>query len=324
MQPVRVGVVGLGRFGRLHSLTLAGLAEAELVGVVARREASLAALAPELPAVPGWTSLEQALQACDAEAWVVACSTSDHVPVTRMLLEAGKSVLLEKPIADNLAEARSLTPLVRADSGNLMLGHILLFNSEFRQMQYEVRQRSAIAFIDAVRHRPASIVQAFPGENPLFATMVHDLYLVQALLNREEPTAFSCQYHRTAAGEIDLALVQLGWESGPVASLAASYLTPMGMAPRGFDRMEIFGAGWAARMEPNPRPIEVWDQQATWPMALEIRTDAAGPTGMMAEEQRTFCRVVRGEQGVPAGASYFDGLQVQQWMDRLHACGQSS
>ncbi|MFT7644256.1 MAG: putative dehydrogenase, partial [Pirellulaceae bacterium] len=35
-QPVKVGVVGLGRFGRLHALTLANLAEAELVAVVAR------------------------------------------------------------------------------------------------------------------------------------------------------------------------------------------------------------------------------------------------------------------------------------------------
>ena len=45
--PVRTAVVGLGRFGRLHSLTLAGLAEAELVGVVARREESLQAVADD-------------------------------------------------------------------------------------------------------------------------------------------------------------------------------------------------------------------------------------------------------------------------------------
>src|SRR5262245_53784760 len=51
-EPVKVGVIGLGRFGRLHSLTLAGLAEAELVGVVARRQASLDALNRELPHVP--------------------------------------------------------------------------------------------------------------------------------------------------------------------------------------------------------------------------------------------------------------------------------
>ena len=124
-EPVKVGVVGLGRFGRLHALTLAGLAEAELVGLVARRQASLDALAEELPGVPGWTNLDVAISESGAEAWVVACTTTAHVAVTRELLEAGKTVLLEKPIADNLGEAESLAPLVRADSGNLMIGHAI-------------------------------------------------------------------------------------------------------------------------------------------------------------------------------------------------------
>jgi hypothetical protein len=89
------------------------------------------------------------------------------------------------------------------------------------------------------------------------------------------------------------------------------------MPPRGFDRAEIFGAGWCARISPNPRPFEIWDDRAAWPMALEIRTGEQGPTGMMAEEQRCFYRVVRGLQPVPTGATYFDALQVQAWMDRL-------
>jgi predicted dehydrogenase len=121
--PVRIGVVGLGRFGRLHALTLARLAEADLVALVARRQATLDGLAAELPGTPGWTSLEKALEESDAEAWVVACATAAHVPMTKMLLQAGQTVLLEKPVADSLAEAKALAPLVRADSSNLMLGH---------------------------------------------------------------------------------------------------------------------------------------------------------------------------------------------------------
>jgi predicted dehydrogenase len=315
--PVKVGVVGLGRFGRLHALTLARLAEADLVALVARRQASLDALAAELPGVPGWTSLQQALAESTAEAWVVACTTAAHVPVVRTLLEAGKTVLLEKPVADNLEEARSLAPLVRPGSSNLMIGHIVLFNSEFQQLRVETQQRGALAYIDCVRHRPASIVGTFPGENPLYAVMVHDLYATQALVNRADPVHYSARFHRTLAGEVDLAVAQLQWADGLLASFAASYLTPAGMPPRGFDRMEVFGAGWSARINPNPRPIEVWDERASWPMALEIRADAAGATGMMAEELRCFCRVVRGEQSVPVGATYGDALQVQQWMDRL-------
>jgi hypothetical protein len=55
LAPVKVGVVGPGCFGRLHALTLARIAEANLVALVARRQASLDALAAELPSVPGWT-----------------------------------------------------------------------------------------------------------------------------------------------------------------------------------------------------------------------------------------------------------------------------
>lgn len=317
--PVKVGVVGLGRFGRLHALTLAGLAEAELVGVVARRQASLDNIQRELSDVPGWLDLSRALEESEAEAWIVACSTAEHVGVTRTLLQAGKTVLLEKPVSAVLSEAESLASLVRVDSSNLMLGHILLFNSEFKQLRDEVAHRGRPTFIDCVRHRPASIVTDFPGENPLQAAMIHDLYAVQVLMKNEEPQRFTARFHRTENGAVDLALAQIEWSGGTLASFAASYLTPVGMAPRGFDRMEVFGSGWAARISPNPRPIEVWDEQARWPMALEIRTDFSGPTGMMAEELRCFCRVVRGLESVPIGATFANALQTQRWMSQLES-----
>lgn len=322
-RPVRIGVIGLGRFGRLHALTLAGLAEAELVGLVARRPESLQRMSIELPDVPSWTSLELAIEQSGAEAWVVACTTAEHVRVARLLLKAGQSVLLEKPISESLADAASLAPLVHADSRNLMLGHIVLFNSEFQQLLAETAGRGPLSFIDCVRHRPASIVTDFPGENPLHAAMVHDLYAVQVLMNRREPVRFQAQYHRTSRGAIDVANAQLLWQDGPLATFTASYLTPPGMPPRGFDRMELFGAGWSARITPNPRPIKFWTDKACWPLPLEIRTSDFGPAGMMAEELRTFCRVVRGLQPVPTGATYHDGIQVQQWMDKLTASAEA-
>src|SRR5262249_16499096 len=144
------------------------------------------------------------------------------------------------------------------------------------------------------------------------------------LVNRVEPVHFSAQYHRTPQGEIDLALAQLKWPLGTVASFAASYITPPGMYPHGFDRAEVFGSGWAARICPNPGPIEVWSAQAEWPMGLEIRAGATGATGMLAEELRCFCRVVRGLHPVPTGATYADALQVQGWMERLAGAAASS
>lgn len=320
--PVRIGVIGLGAFGRLHALTIAGLADAELVAVVGRRKESLTALRGEFPNVPGWLDLAQALKESDAEAWVVASSTATHVSITRCLLEAGKPVLLEKPISEDLASAESLLPLVRPDSSNLMMGHILLFNSEFRELVRQARQRGAIRHIAAVRHRPMGTLDLYPGEDPFHLTMVHDLYCAQVLVNREEPESISAQMGRRAGGRndgIELALGQLIWPSGIVGSFTASFLTPEGMASDGFDRCEIFGDGWAACVKSNPRPLELYDQKARWPMALEIDADPVSPTGMMAEELRCFCRVVRGTEAVPMGATYQDALQVQRWLERLRA-----
>jgi len=318
--PVTMGVVGLGNFGLLHASTLAGLAEANLVALVAHREKSLLAAAEQFPGVPSWLDLDKAIEESDAEAWVVASSTASHVPITKKLLEAGKTVLLEKPIADSLPEAESLAPLVQADSRNLMLGHILLFNSEFCQLMDEVAQRGPIHFIDCVRHRPATVLDAFPGESPLHLTMVHDLYLALVLVNRAEPACFSAQVHRTRHGACNLALAQLQWPDGRLASFTASFLTPDGMPSDGFDRMEVFGQDWMARTHSNPRPLEVWDGKAHWPMGLEIRADRESSSGMLAEQLRCFCRVVRAKQAVPIGATYHDAIQVQGWLDQLERC----
>ena len=317
--PVSVAVVGFGNFGRLHVQTIDALAETQLVGIVDSQQEATERASQQFPTVRRWNELERAIEQCDAEAWVVASATASHVPIVKALLSAGRRVLVEKPLASRLAEAESLAPLVADDSHNLMIAHIVLFNSEFRQLSDEVRRRGRLRFIDCVRHRPTSTVQAFPEESPLHLTMIHDLYCVQALTGAVEPASLRAHVRRNAEGACDLAVAQLEWADGLLASLTASFLTPPGMPSDGFDRLEVFGEGWAARMQPNPRPLELWDERARWPMSLEIRATETDPSGMLAEQLRTFCRVVRGEQQIPLGARYRDALQVQRWLDRLES-----
>jgi predicted dehydrogenase len=316
-EPVRLGVIGAGNFGRLHAVTAHALGEARLAAVVDPRPECLAKIRELMPEVPTWSRLDGALDESQAEAWVVASTTATHVSAARQVLERGRPVLVEKPLSESLAEAASLAPLVQGDSSNLMMGHILLFNTELRQLMDEVRQRGPIAYLNSVRHRPTATIDLFPGESPLHLLMVHDLYATLALVGRAEPTHFHAKLRRNERGVCDLAAAVLGWPDGTLATYTASFLTPAGMSSDGFDRLEVFGRGWAARIEPNPRPIEVWDDRAHWPMALEIRADRTAPSGMLAEELRCFCRVVRGVEAVPVGATYADAMQVQRWLEEL-------
>lgn len=317
MTPVRVGVIGLGGFGRQHAQTLAGISEADLVALVARRQASLDLAHERLPGVPGYLDLDEAIRTSGAEAWVVATTTPSHVEITRRLLEAGSIVLLEKPLSSSSEEAESLADVVRADSSNLMLGHIVLFNSEFLALQDEVRVRPPLRFMDWVRHRPTSRLRQFPGENPMHLTMVHDLYATQALVQSADPIRVEAQVHHNAEGAVDLVQAHLTFPGNLLASFTAAFMSPDGGPANGYDRAEFFGDGWWARMSMNPRPIELCDDQARWPLSLEIRAHPTAPTGMMASELRCFCRVVRGVEEVPAGARYQDALQVQRWMTRI-------
>lgn len=314
--PVRFGVVGVGNFGRLHALTLAGLAEAELVAVVDRHQSALDAMRRELPHVRPWTDFEDALQEAGAEAWVIATNTRSHIPVAERILSAGRQVLVEKPLAQSVVSAQQLAPLVAPDSRNLMLGHTLLFAPEFRQLSHEIQERGPLHYFQSVRHRPSHLADRYQ-ESPLRLLMVHDLYLAFAITGGEEPVRVSARLRPRRGGGFDLAQAELEWANGVWGSLTASFLTPPGMPPDGFDRLEIFGRGWAAQLRLNPQPLEIWSDRAEWPLALGIYADPTAPSGWLAEELRHFCRVVRGRTQVPFGARYSDAVRIQDWLERL-------
>lgn len=315
--PVRIVVIGVGGFGVLHARTLAGIAEAELVGVVDVNSEAITALRKDLPEIRAWGSVEAAIRESDAEAYIIATQTQTHVSIAELVLRTTRHVLIEKPLAGEAAEAQRLSEWVKPDSSNLMMGHILLFAPQLRRLLREIAQRPPITFMQAVRHRPVSKREYYPKDNPIRLTMVHDLYVAQAIVNGQEPSEFASWMHPHRDGGSDAATAELRWSNGMCASFAATFLTPPGMPADGFDRLEIFADGWSAKLALNPQPLEIWTDRAAWPVGLDIHEDPVAPSGWLAEELRHFCRVVRGQATVPVGARYQDAVQIQQWIQTL-------
>lgn len=315
--PIRLGIVGLGNFGLLHAQTALALSEVELVTLVDRDASRFDILPGALSSLPCFVDIKEAIEEVETDAWIIASSTASHVPLAKKLLKAGKSVLLEKPIASDLASAMSLDKTVNTSTARLMLGHLVLFNSEFRQLLAETDIRGPLTYLDFVRHRPVSTMDALPNEDPFHLIMVHDLYLALALKTGEEPVEIKATCHRDKSGNCDLALAQMRWADGTLARFTASFLTPSGLGPDGFDRLEVFGDGWSARLSPNPRPLELWAEKAHWPLTLDIRVGANQASGMLAEQLRHFAKVASGQDSVPAGATYADSLRIQKWLEKM-------
>jgi predicted dehydrogenase len=118
-----VAVVGAGRMGRAHAAAWAAVGVPVLWAVSPRRR-------PELPAAPAarWaTDLGEAL-ADPAVTMVSVCTpTPSHADLAIRALEAGRSVLLEKPIALTLAEAQRVAEVAARAPGLLMVAHVVRF-----------------------------------------------------------------------------------------------------------------------------------------------------------------------------------------------------
>ncbi len=209
----RVGVLGSGAMGRNHVRVLAALPGAELVGIYdPRREAAEAVAAEHGTRV--FASAEALAAAVDA--MVLAVPTVLHAELGCELLGRGLHVLVEKPLAANLAEADRLLAAAAAAGRLLAVGHVEFFNPAVQALlavgvppRFVEVQRLAV-------FTPRSL-----DVDVVADLMIHDLQILHALdgspVAEVRATGIPVLSPRT-----DIANVRLELASGCVANLTAS------------------------------------------------------------------------------------------------------
>ena len=129
---VKVGVVGVGSIGRNHARIYAGLASADLVAIYDENEEHARALATEF-GTEAVCSIDELISRVDAAS--VATPTVTHREIATRLLSAGKHVLVEKPIADSVDDAKAMIDLANEVGCILQVGHIERFNPVMSQLE---------------------------------------------------------------------------------------------------------------------------------------------------------------------------------------------
>lgn len=135
MEPIRYGVVGLGRAGwGIHVLNLRSRADAKIMAVVdpvaARREEAAAEFN-----CATYQRLEDMLGQADVEVAVIATPSQSHGPDAIRSLEAGKHVVVEKPMAMNVAEVDRMIASAGRAGKKLFVHHNYRFRQEFTHLQ---------------------------------------------------------------------------------------------------------------------------------------------------------------------------------------------
>ena len=202
-----------------------------------------------------------------------------------------------------------------------MAGHICLFHSLVAPLIERVQQ-AGFRSAHFVRHRSAGIAKLFPEEHPIMLTMVHDLYVAAQLAGGAEPKSFDALDALNSKGKADHAWGTLCWDDGRVATFHSHWILPEGSPGDGFDWLEVFGQSYHTRVNTNPQNWTWTQDKVTWPIALEMSMVHGRPTGMLAEELRSFIAACQGAP-VPSGCRLQNAVQVQSWMEQLLKSAQS-
>src|SRR5712691_1649716 len=193
---LRAGVVGAGHMGQYHMLVYAELWDMELVGVVDvdRDRAARVAAHYDTRAFADHRALIGRVDLVS-----VAVPTEHHFQVASDFLEAGVSVLVEKPITPTLEEARELFAVARRTGAVLHVGHV-----ERRRLgPFEPRVQKDTVVMDL---------------------MIHDLDIVLGLID-SPPRRLTAMGSTVHSGSVDVANVQIWFESGTIAVITASRAT---------------------------------------------------------------------------------------------------
>ena len=213
---LRAGVVGTGHMGQYHVLVFAELWDVDLVAVVDADGERAAAVAKPYD-TRAFTDHRELIGQVDVAS--VAVPTDVHFRVARDLLEAGISVLVEKPITPTLEEAHELYEIARRHGAVLHVGHVERFNGAVQELKKIVEQPILIE-----SRRLGPFLPRVQKDTVVMDLMIHDIDIVLTLVGSppHRLTAFGRPVHSTVA---DVANVQLWFDSGTIATITASRAT---------------------------------------------------------------------------------------------------
>ncbi len=213
MKPFRAGVIGVGHLGQHHARLYASLLGAQLVGVF-DQSVERAQLVADRHGARVFRTVDELLAQVDVVS--VAVPTSGHYAVAKSCLQAGKHLLVEKPIAVMPGEAQELVELAKQRGCRLQVGHSERFNPVMAVMHPHITKP---VFIEC--HRLSSFSERGTDVDVVLDLMIHDLDLVLSL-NPGPVEEVRAAGVAVLSSSIDIAHARIQFRSGAVANLTSS------------------------------------------------------------------------------------------------------
>ena len=274
MGELRVAVIGAGQMGGHHIETLERLESTQLVAVADPREESARKAIGRRPVdwVPSW---EAVVERDDVDAVCVAAPSEHHAEIVLGAVDAGKHVLVEKPIATTVEDALRMGDAARAARRKLVVGHVERFNPAVGKMAEMIAEGRLGRVFRATATRVGPIPVRMKDTGVAIDLATHDLDIMQHVLGRDITHVYAegARFSHAAHEDMITCLLRFG-EDGPFGVLDVNWLTPE-------KRRELSVICEAGLVRADYLSQDVWFMESPtnateWVELARVRGDAEG------------------------------------------------
>jgi len=250
------------------------------------------------------------------DAVAIATPVSTHYQFAREAIEAGKHVLIEKPMTATIKEARELCSLARERNVVLMVDHTFIYTGAVRKMKEIIAsgELGDVLYFDSVR---VNLGLFQHDTNVVWDLAPHDLSIMDYLLETRPTSLSATGVDHTGSGFEDVAYVAVNFPNNLIAHFHVNWLSPVKVRQiliGGSKKMMIFNdLDPDEKIKVYDKGIEVATREGAYEMLVGYRTgDIYIPhldrTEALANVARHFINCIeRGEKPLTSGE---DGLRV--------------
>ena len=316
MREVKLSVVGLGRFGRLHARVLSELPGCRVSALCEIEVPTLESCGKEYGVEALYTDLEAMLGSEDLDAVDLVTDEPAHGSQAMSCLEHGKAVFVEKPLATNGDEAEAVARMSRDTGLPVVVGNISRFDARYAILRRELEagRFGRVSLVQAKRSFSRAWFAGFGSRvHPVFESMTHDLDLVLWYLPSQVRRVYA-QAHGAGDSVPNTLVATLTAEDGALAVLQSTWLVPdaapitLAGPPAGpldlwgtIDaQLEVVGTSQVAKVDLMAGDLTLWDDSALRTPDTGLWPEVHGRvSGALREELSHFLDCVRSQKHSP-------------------------
>jgi Predicted dehydrogenases and related proteins len=306
MTDIRVGVIGVGRFGRLHIQVLQQIPGCIVTAVADIDERLLRQVAGQYGIARAYPNPDELIRSDEVDVVDIITDESSHGSLGILALEYEKHVFIEKPIATSVADAETIYRLSREKNRQAMVGNISRFGQPYALLNRYVESGvlGDIGHIRTKRDFSREWFQRFGKRvHPVYESGIHDLDLILWYAKSVCREVYAVERNLSGYRHPDLFTAILTFENGIVATIESAWLVPA-KAPQNLvetlelggtidARIEIVGSKSSARFGTLDTGLSVWtDNDVRIPDYLLWPTEHGEIGGAIRAELKHFIRQV--------------------------------